>query len=158
MFNLLRKNDYRKSYKFINRSIKMKNLSDVTGNDLTPVPYDLLIQKDLKKIEREFSKKIKKCRQLELDTKNKSMFDADIENAESKLLGKLQGYMGIHNKMINEVILNTSRSKDINEETLNEKIKQKKEIDILLKEAEEKLIKRDIIVTGTSEYEVKKHE
>ncbi len=151
MFTRIIKNKHRRSYRFTKNSAGLKRLSDVPNSELAPVPYIEHIEKDLRKIEKEFGKKVRECKTLDLDTVNSTMFDMDIENAKARPLAVLQGQVGIHQRMINEVVLNRIRNNEINERTLEEKIKQRNEIDDALADAVVKLTKRDLMGGGYHE-------
>lgn len=143
MLKIFRRNKTRMSYLFTKKSARMEDLSDVPNNDLTPVPYKSHIAKPLARIEKDFHRKITKSQNMYLDIENRTMFDADIQNARTKPLSILQGQMGVHQKMINEIVINIRKNGEINKKTLDDKRVQYDDVTSKLEIALDKLAARD---------------
>lgn len=143
MLKIFRSNKNRDSYKFTKKSVSMEDLSDIPNNDLTPFPYKSSLTQALAEMEREFDKKIDKSQGMYLDIENRTMFDKDLQNAKVKSLGILQGQMGVHQRMINEILVNIQKNSQVNEECLNEKLNQQEQIQAKLDEANKRLNERE---------------
>lgn len=146
MRKIFRTNNNRKSYQFTKKSVKVGDLSDVPANDLAPTPYKEHIEKDLHKIQKDFRKKIRKCKELELNAENSTMFDTEIENAKARPLSILQSQMGIHRRMISEIVLNTEKSNEINVKSLEEKLNQQTKVQTALEDAIRRLTIRERVL------------